>query len=127
MLSPLIRTKLHAFLGGIVRGAQGSAYAVGGMADHVHLFMGLKPTHTLSDVMREIKSSSSNWIKSEFSLHAFSWQEGYGAFTVGASDIEIVRSYVLNQDEHHRNKTFQEEYVQMLKRGLVEYDEKYLW
>ncbi|MCA1964852.1 MAG: transposase [Prosthecobacter sp.] len=89
--------------------------------------MGLKPTHRLSDVMRELKSESSRWLHEEMKLGGFAWQEGYGAFSFGAQDLEKVRSYVLNQPQHHRVKTFQEEYVEMLKRGLVEYDDRYLW
>jgi len=89
--------------------------------------LGLRPTHTLSEVMRDLKAESSKWIKAEYRYGAFAWQDGYGAFTFGAPDLESVRSYVLNQAEHHRTKSFQEEYQQMLKRGLVEFDERYLW
>jgi hypothetical protein len=77
--------------------------------------------------MRELKSESSKWIHREIQMPGFEWQEGYGAFTVSASHIDAVRSYVLNQAEHHLVKTFQEEYLSMLQRGLVEYDERYLW
>jgi len=77
--------------------------------------------------MRELKADSSKWIKAELSLRGFAWQEGYGAFTVSAPDLERVRAYVLGQEEHHRAKSFQEEYVEMLKRGLVDYDDLYLW
>lgn len=122
-----VQAKLHAYLGGVIRGLEGVPHAVGGVADHVHVLMGLKATHTLSDVMRELKSESSRWLKSECALHGFSWQEGYGAFSVGAEDLESVRAYVLNQAERHRSKSFQVEYVAMLRRGLVEHDEKYLW
>ena len=125
--SPSVRTKVHAYLGGAIKGQGGIAHATGGVGDHVHLLMGLKATHTLANVMRELKAESSKWIKSEFEFAGFAWQEGYGAFTVGAPDLEQVRSYVLNQAEHHRAKSFQAEYVGMLKRGLVEYDEAFLW
>ncbi len=77
--------------------------------------------------MRKIKSESSAWIHRELRLPGFAWQEGYGAFTVSASHFEAVRNYVLHQEEHHRTKSFQEEYVGMLERGMVEFDEKYLW
>ena len=89
--------------------------------------MGLKATHTLADVMRELKADSSRWIKAELNLKGFAWQEGYGAFTVGAPELEQVRKYVLDQEEHHRGKSFEEEYLEMLKRGLVEYEEAYVW
>ena len=120
-------TRLHEYLGGIIRGLGGHPHAVGGVADHVHVAAGLKPTHCLSDVMRELKSEASRWLHEEMKLAGFAWQEGYGAFTFGAQDLEKVRAYVLHQPEHHRLKTFQEEYVEMLKRGLVEYDDRYLW
>jgi REP element-mobilizing transposase RayT len=119
--------KMHAYLGGIVRGMDGVAHAVGGISDHVHVLMGLNANHRFRDTMRELKADSSRWIKAEFGLKGFGWQEGYGAFTLGAPELEKVRAYVLNQEEHHRTKSFQEEYLEMLKRGLVEYDERYLW
>lgn len=119
--------RIHAYLGGIIRGMNGVAHAVGGVADHVHLLIGLRATHCLADVMRELKSDSSRWVHEELGLGNFTWQEGYGAFTVSAPDLDRVRGYVLRQEEHHREKGFQEEYVEMLKRGLVEYDDRYLW
>jgi REP element-mobilizing transposase RayT len=106
---------------------KGIPHAVGGTADHVHVFAGLRATHCLAGVMREVKSESSAWIHKQFGLPGFAWQEGYGAFTVSASHIEAVRNYVMRQEEHRRRKSFQEEYVAMLERGLVEYDENYLW
>ena len=119
--------RLHAYMGGVLRGMDAHAHIVGGVSDHVHLLMGLKPTHRLSDVMRELKSESSAWIHREFRLAGFAWQEGYGAFTVGAPDLETVKAYITNQVEHHRKRTFQEEYVMMLQRGLVHYDDRFLW
>jgi hypothetical protein len=77
--------------------------------------------------MRELKSESSAWIHNTLGLAGFAWQEGYGAFTVSASQLEQVRAYVPKQDEHHRGTTFQEEYVAMLQRGLVQFDDRYLW
>ena len=119
--------KLHAYLGGIIRNMDGHPHAVGGVADHVHVLTGLKPSHRLSDVMRELKADSSRWIKDELKRTAFAWQDGYGAFTVNAPGLEAARHYVLHQEEHHRKQTFQEEYLEFLKRGLVEYDERFLW
>jgi len=119
--------KLHTYLGGAVRGLDGVAISVGGVADHVHLLVGLKPTHTLSNFMRKLKACSSKWITEQLRMKAFAWQEGYGAFTVSPLDLEKVRHYVNNQEEHHRKMTFKEEYVAMLERGMVEYDGRYLW
>ena len=127
LLDPPVRDDLHANLGGIVRSMNGIAYAIDGTYDHVHVFMGLKTTHCLADVMRELKADSSKWLKAEKRVANFSWQEGYGAFTVSAPDLEKVKAYVQNEEEHHRATTFQEEYIALLERGLVGYDDKYLW
>ena len=126
-INPMYRERIHEYLGGTVRGLGGMSHAVGGMADHVHVFAGLRATHCLADVMRELKSESSAWIHNECKLAGFAWQEGYGAFTVSASHLDEVRNYVLRQEQHHRKKSFQEEYVAMLQRGMVEYNEAYLW
>ena len=121
------RERIHRYLGGAIRGMDGVAHAVGGTSDHVHIFAGLRATHCLADVMREVKADSSLWIHREIGLAGFNWQEGYGAFTISAGHIEKVREYVLRQEEHHRGTTFQEEYVRLLRKGLVEYDDRYLW
>ena len=119
--------RLHAWLGGALRGMEGMPHAVGGVSDHVHLLTGLNPTHRLSDVMRELKAESSKWIQRVLGLSAFRWQEGYGAFTVSAGNLETAREYVLGQESHHRGTSFQEEYVRLLDKGLVTYDDRYLW
>lgn len=124
---PSVRASMQEYIGGIVRNMNGIGHAVGGTGDHVHIAAGLRATHCLADVMREIKSESSSWIHKDLRLAGFAWQEGYAAFTYAAPDLEAVRAYVLNQEEHHRVKMFQEEYVAMLKRGMAEYDERFLW
>lgn len=96
-------------MGGIVNDLGGKAEKIGGMEDHVHMLIGLRATHRLADVVREIKSVSSKWVHEEIKKPLFSWQDGYGAFTVSASKIEVVRDYIARQEEHHRRKTFQEE------------------
>jgi putative transposase len=121
------RDRLHAFLGGAVRTLGGVAESVGGVDDHVHLLVGLRATHRLADVLQEIKASSSRWVHEEIRSRLFAWQEGYGAFTVSASQIEAVKKYIANQEKHHRRKTFQEEYVELLRLCGVEFDERYLW
>jgi len=110
-----------------LRTAGGVAEAVGGTADHVHLLAGLRATHCLSDVMRDVKQTSSEWVHETIQSAIFSWQEGYGAFTVSASNIDRVRKYILNQEAHHKKKSFQEEYVNLPEKSGVEYDAKYLW
>jgi REP element-mobilizing transposase RayT len=121
------RARLHAYLGGVVNDLGGVPEIIGGVEDHVHLLIGLRATHCLADVLREIKTSSSKWVHSELNNPLFSWQEGYGAFTVGASQVESVKKYISNQEAHHRKKTFQEEYLEFLIQSGVEWDEKYLW
>jgi REP element-mobilizing transposase RayT len=121
------RDRLHAYLGGIVKDLGGVPEKIGGVEDHVHLLIGLRAIHRLADVLREIKSSSSRWVHAEIKRPLFSWQEGYGAFTVSALQIESVTSYIACQEDHHRRKTFQEEYVELLRQSGLEYDERYLW
>jgi len=126
-IEPAWKDRLHAFLGGAVRTAGGVAESVGGTNDHVHLLVGLKATHRLADVLRDIKAASSNWVHQELGRPIFSWQDGYGAFTVSPSLRMTVRRYIENQEEHHRRKTFQEEYRALLERSAVTFDERYLW
>ncbi len=120
------RERLHAYLGGIVKNLNGVPLAVGGVADHVHVLVSLNTSHRLDYLVRDLKADSSAWIHKELKKK-FEWQKGYGAFTVSPSNIESVRHYVLHQAEHHRKKTFQEEYIQFLNASGVGYDERYLW
>jgi len=121
------RDRLHAYLGGSVRKIGGVAESIGGTNDHVHLLVGLRATHRLADVMEDIKSVSSLWVHQEIGTKDFWWQEGYGAFTVSSSQLEKVRTYIEHQEEHHRRKTFQEDYLEFLKSTGVQFNEKYLW
>ncbi len=126
-IRPEWRDRLHAYLGGIVRNLGGVPECIGGVEDHVHLLLGLRATHCLAELVRDLKANSSRWVHEDMGDKAFAWQEGYGAFTVSAQLIGQVHEYIGKQEEHHRIRSFQEEYVEFLKRGLVEYDEKYLW
>ena len=121
------RYRLHAYLGGAVRACGGTAESVGGVADHVHLLIGLRATHRLADVLREVKAASSEWVHQEIGFRPFSWQEGYGAFTVSASQVAAVKRYIARQEQHHRRRTFQEEYVAFLRQSGVEFEEQHLW
>jgi putative transposase len=114
-------------MGGAVRTAGAIPLCVGGTNDHVHLLIGIRATHCLADILRDIKHASSEWVHRKIGVKKFAWQDGYGAFTVGASQIRTVSEYIQNQVEHHRRKTFQEEYVAFLDRCGVEYDKRYLW
>lgn len=121
------RQRLHSFIGGCVRTAGGIPVAVGGTADHAHLLMGLLATHRLADVVRDVKVASSKWVHTEIGARLFAWQKGYGAFTVSPAMSDRVRAYVLNQEEHHRKRTFREEYLEMLRSAGVDHDERFMW
>jgi putative transposase len=120
------RERLHAYLGGIVKGMDGMPLAIGGVADHVHLLVSLKSKHRLDYFLRDLKADSSTWVHAEF-RQKFEWQKGYGAFSVSPTSIEGVKRYIANQEEHHRRKSFQVEYVELLNAGGIEFDEEYLW
>ncbi len=120
------RLRLHEYLGGTIRGLGGFPQEVGGVADHVHLLVGLKATRCLADVMRELKKASSVWVHDELGISGFAWQEGYAAFTVSATAREAVRSYIAKQEDHHRVRSFREEVVEMLEKAEIAYDPKFL-
>lgn len=126
-ISDAWRPRLHAFLGGVVNQLDGMPQKNGGVSDHVHLLVGLKATHCLADVLREVKSVSSRWVHEEIGIKYFSWQEGYGAFTVSSTQVGVLVDYIARQDEHHRTKSFQDEYREFLERVGVKYDERFLW
>ncbi|MBZ4201757.1 MAG: IS200/IS605 family transposase [Methylovulum sp.] len=122
------RDEVFKYMSGIITGKGQKPIIVNGVADHVHLFIGLKPAMCISDLVRDIKNNTSNFINEKNFLQGkFSWQEGYGAFSYSHSQIEHVYEYILNQEEHHREKTFKEEYVDFLKKFAIEHDEKYLF
>lgn len=120
------RPRLHAYLGGIVKGMDAVPLAIGGVEDHVHLLVSLKSKHRLDYFLRDLKADSSAWVHKEFS-GLFDWQKGYGGFSVCPKEIASVRRYIENQELHHYGETFQQEYLRMLNENEVEYDETYLW
>ena len=126
IIEPEWRGDLHGYLGGIIRATNGIAESVGGVSDHVHLLIGLRATHCLADVLRELKAVSSGWVHNQVGVRRFAWQEGYGAFTVSSSQREAVCRYIEQQAEHHRTHTFREEYLELLRRSGMEFDERYL-
>jgi len=116
------RLRLHSWLGGAFRTADTVPHEIGGVADHVHCLVGFTPNHRIADLLRDVKSNSSRWVREAIGLQQFGWQDGYGAFTVSASRCDSVRRYIRNQEEHHRTVTFREEYIELLKLSGVEYD-----
>ena len=125
LIAPQWRSRLHEYLGGTIAGLDGIPQGTGGVADHVHMLVGLKATHCLADVLRELKKASSAWIHEQIGLAAFAWQEGYAAFTVSAPSRPAIQNYIANQEEHHRKGTFDDEYQLFVKRyGLEWRDEE---
>jgi REP element-mobilizing transposase RayT len=128
LITPDLRPRLWEYLGGIVRGEGGVPIQIGGTADHVHLLVTLRQQPALADFMRQLKAGSSGWVHDTFpTATEFWWQTGYGAFTVSHSGIEAVKAYVANQEVHHKGRTFQDEFRELLVRHGIEFDEKYLW
>ncbi len=122
------REEVFKYISGIIKGKDQKPIIVNGVSDHVHVFVGLKPSMNISDLIRDIKNNSSNFINNhKFIKGKFSWQNGYGAFSHAHSQIENVYQYILNQEEHHRKKTFREEYIEFLQKFGVDYNEKYLF
>jgi REP-associated tyrosine transposase len=128
LIDPELQPRLFAYLGGIVRELNGQATAIGGMPDHVHLLVHVPPTIAISDALRVIKTNSSKWVhETGPERHHFAWQAGYGAFSMSRSHREAVADYIARQAEHHRRRSFQEEFLEFLKRHDLEYDERYIW
>ena len=125
--SPL-REELCRYLGGILANLDCQPIIVGGVEDHVHLLCALSRTCNAAEMVKEVKRGSSLWIKTKSSdLLDFSWQTGYGIFSIGFSQIKEVRNYIASQEEHHRKVLFQDEFRQFLKRYEIEFDERYVW
>ena len=123
-----VRPALFAYLAGACKAAGSRIYRVGGTEDHVHIACTLPRTLALSKLMEEIKKSSSAWIKKQDdSFKFFAWQSGYGAFSLGKSQLPQLLGYIDNQDEHHRSRTFKEEFQDLLNRYNIEHDKRYLW
>ena len=128
LLIDTVRPHLHAYLATVARSANCACYRVGGVSDHVHLAIGLSRTLPLAKLIQEIKTASSKWLKAQSGeLGHFSWQRGYGAFSIGADGLDALRQYIDRQEAHHRRHTFQDEYRHFLKQHGVDHDERYVW
>jgi REP element-mobilizing transposase RayT len=127
MLHENYRKEVFKYIAGIINNMGMKSMAVNGVADHVHIFCGFNPTIRISDSVRDIKKSSTEFIKEKkFINQKFNWQEGYGVFTYSASQVDSVIKYILSQEEHHKAKSFSEEYFEFLNKFQIEYDEKYV-
>jgi putative transposase len=120
--------ELYKYISGITSNYGHKVLQINGMPDHIHMLFGFRPTQALSDLMKQIKQDSSAWINQKGFLHnRFSWQAGYGAFSYAKSQVPNVIRYIQNQEEHHRKRTFTEEYVELLKEFEVEFDQQYIF
>jgi putative transposase len=125
-IRPELRADLFAYLGGIIRGMRCTALIVNGTADHVHMLIRVRPAQSVAEIARVVKANSSRWVREKWNRD-FGWQRGYGAFSVSESNVREVSRYIAAQEEHHKKRTFQEEYVAFLKKNKIEYDKRYIW
>lgn len=127
-ISPEIEVELHPYMAKIFRALKSPALAIDGTRDHIHSLFALSRVITIADVVEEVKTESSKWIKTKgLEFRNFHWQSGYGAFSIGQSQVASVKRYIQSQKEHHRRVTFQDEFRKFLKRYEIEYDERYVW
>ncbi|GAB2602940.1 IS200/IS605 family transposase [Spirosoma areae] len=128
VIAPTWKYDLYNYITGIIHNHTHKLLAINGMPDHVHLLIGMRPTQSLSDLMQQLKQDSSKWVNdNRLTGSRFAWQEGYGAFSYGKSQLPAVIKYIENQEEHHRTRTFLEEYRRFLDAFGIEYDERYLF
>ncbi|WP_320053378.1 IS200/IS605 family transposase [uncultured Acetobacteroides sp.] len=128
LISKTWKDELYRYISGIITNKDQKSIIVNGMPDHIHILIGLKPSMPISDLVRDIKNNSSNFInKKGFVKGKFSWQEGFGAFSYSHSQLEQVYNYVMNQELHHHRKTFKEEYEDFLKKFAIDYNPQYLF
>lgn len=128
IISNTVAPELYLYLSGIARNHQSPVLSIGGVADHVHLLVSQSKNITLATLLQHLKKDSSKWIKTKsMSLAGFAWQEGYGAFTIGESQVPALTRYIENQAAHHRARSFQDEFRALLKKYRVPFDEQYMW
>ena len=128
LINENFKISLYKYITGIIKNNDHKLLAIGGMPDHIHILIGFRATQSISDLMKDVKQSSSKWInENNFANGHFQWQEGFGAFSYSKSQISDVIKYIENQEIHHQKKTFREEYLEILKKFDVEYDEKYIF
>jgi len=127
-ITPDIAERLYPYMGGIVRGEKGVLYDLGGVEDHVHMYLRWRPDRSVSDPMRAVKANSSKWIHDTLpNLGAFAWQEGYSVFSVSKSQEDAVKKYIAGQHEHHKKEDFKSELLRILRLHGIEFDEKYVF
>lgn len=128
LIQPEWKAELYKYIAGILSSYNHKLLTINGMRDHVHILFGMRPTQSLSDLMQDIKGSSSKWINERrFTKSRFEWQEGYGAFSYSKSQLPNVIAYIQNQEMHHKKKSFTEEYVTLLNEFEIDYDKRFLF
>lgn len=128
IIRPEWEDELYKYITGIVHNHDHKLITINGAGDHVHLFAGLHTTQSMADFMKDVKEFSSKWINNNgFTKGRFQWQEGYGAFSYSRSQVDRVYKYIMNQKEHHKKKSFREEYIEFLEKFEVPYDERYIF
>jgi REP element-mobilizing transposase RayT len=127
-ISNVWKEELYKYISGIVQNNGHKVLQINGMQDHIHILVGIRPTQSLSDLVKQIKQDSSKWInKKRFTRQKFAWQAGYGAFSYSKNSIPSVINYIQNQEEHHKKKSFMNEYIEMLNEADIKYDEQYIF
>ena len=127
-ITSAIETELHPYMATIFRELKSPSLAIDGTTDHVHIFFSLARVITIADIVEEVKTSTSKWIKTKGrDFRNFHWQRGYGAFSIGQSNVVTLKRYIRNQKQHHRHVTFQDEYRKFLKAYGIDYDERFVW
>lgn len=128
LIQPSWQDELYKYITGIIQNRGNKVFAIGGVPDHLHIFMDISPTSSLSDLMRDVKTCATKWInKKKFNDERFQWQKGFAAFSYAKSQLHTVATYVEKQEEHHKKKSFHKEFTQCLERFEVPYEEKYLF
>ncbi len=128
LIIPALLIELYPYIGGIIREEKGKLLKIRGTSNHVHLLARFSASVSVSEIMRRVKGSSSKWVnENSKSASHFTWQRGYGAFSVSESSVENMVSYIENQEEHHRKTTFEEEFLRLLQKHKISYEEKYIW
>lgn len=127
-ITPGVSERLYPYMGGIVRTSKGTLLDIGGIQDHVHMYVRWRTDATIADLMRDVKASLSGWLHEQFpQLRAFAWQEGYSVFSVSKSQESAVKNYITNQREHHGKEDFKSELLKMLRLNEIEFDERYVF
>jgi REP element-mobilizing transposase RayT len=128
LIQPEFKEELYKYITGIVKNQGQKLIAINGFADHVHLLIGLKPAMALANLVRDVKADSSNFVNANKFVHGrFSWQEGYGAFSYGHSQLDTIIRYIQNQEQHHRRRSFRDEYLTLLRKFDIAFEEKYVF